>query len=85
MTHERAENPLQAPLGSLERSLIDGYLRARGFDPGHLDELDAATRDGLLREASVYASARLAEVEARSHYVRDIHEGGPDVSKTGLE
>jgi hypothetical protein len=84
MDHDPAENPVQAPLGALERTLIDGYVRAQGYDPARLADLDTATRDELLKAASVYASARLAEVEARSQYVHDLHDGGPDVSKTGL-
>ena len=85
MTHERAETPVKAPLGSLERTLIEGFVRSKGYDPDRLNELDDATREALLKEASVYASARLAEVEARSHFVHEIHDGGPDVSKTGLK
>ncbi len=85
MTRDSAEAPLRSPLDSLERSLIDEYVRARGYDPDKLADLDQKTREALLRDASVYASAKLAEVEARSHYVHDLHEGGPDVSKTGLE
>lgn len=85
MTHERAETPVTSPLGSLERTLIEGFVRSKGYDPDRLDELDDATREALLKEASVYASARLAEVEARSHFVHEIHDGGPDVSKTGLK
>jgi hypothetical protein len=27
-----------------------------------------------MREASIYASAKLSEVEARAHYVHDIHD-----------
>jgi hypothetical protein len=61
-------------LGEFERSLIDAFLLARGFDAPKLAALPEAERDRLLRAASVYASARLAEVEARSHYVHDIHE-----------
>jgi hypothetical protein len=85
MSHERAEVAVRARHESLERTLIDEFVRSKGYDPGRLDELTADVRDALLKDASVYASARLAEVESRSHFVHEIHDGGPDVSKTGLE
>ena len=66
--------PLQAPLGELERGLIEAFLLARGFDAPKLARLPEPEREALLREASIHASARLAEVEARSHYLHDIHE-----------
>jgi hypothetical protein len=65
---------LRAPLADLERALIDAYLQGRGFDEATLAVLPRAERDALLGEASTYASAKLAEIEARSHYVHEIHE-----------
>jgi hypothetical protein len=85
MGHDPAETPVQSPLGTLERTLIDGFVRSRGHDPDRLHELDPAAREELLKQASIYASSRLAEVEARSHYVHEIHDGGPAVARTGLE
>lgn len=86
MSAERAErSPLQAPLGQLERALIDEFVRGRGYDPLRLSELPERERETLLKEASVYASARLTEVESRSRFVHEIHNGVPGVSKTGLE
>ncbi len=84
MTSEPSElSRLEAPLGQLERALIEEYVRARGYDPRDLTALSEAERDALLKEASVHASAKLTEVESRSHYVHAMHEvGGP---KTGLE
>ncbi len=85
MAHEPAETPVESPLATLERTLIDGYIRSRGSDPDRLHELDAAAREELLKQASIYASSRLAEVDARSHYIHEIHDGGPALAKTGLE
>lgn len=65
---------LRAPLADLERALIDAYLRGRGFDEAALALLAATDRDALLTEASVFASTKLAEIEARSHYLHEIHE-----------
>jgi hypothetical protein len=86
MTEERNDTrPLQSPLSGLERSLIDEFLRRRGYDPAHLEQLPDTFRDGLLKEASLYASARLAEVESRAHYVHEIHEGSLPGAKSGHE
>jgi len=58
----------------LERSLIDEFVRARGHDPRNLMDLSDEERQRLLKEASVYASGRLMEVEARSHFLDEIHD-----------
>jgi hypothetical protein len=84
MSHEPAETPVHDPLAALERKLIDEYVRARGYDPDRLEELGDELRNALLKDASIYASSRLAEVEARSQFVHDIH-GGPDVSRSRAE
>lgn len=65
---------LRAPLADLERALIDTFLHARGYDTGTLAALPAPERDALLREASLHASTKLAEIEARSHYLDELHE-----------
>jgi hypothetical protein len=36
----------------------------------------------LMKQACTYASGKLAEVEARAHFVHDIHGGVEDVHKT---
>jgi len=58
----------------LERSLIAEFLERRGLLRAAVDALPEAARMAVLKEASVYASARLAEVEARAHYVDDLHQ-----------
>ncbi|HYN10892.1 MAG TPA: hypothetical protein VES67_26150 [Vicinamibacterales bacterium] len=65
---------LRAPLADLERALIDTFVHARGVDDQKLAELPEREREALLKEASVYASTKLAEVEMRAHYLHDIHE-----------
>ena len=67
--------PLQEPLAELERRIIDEYIRDRGHDPAALRASADAGARRILVEASVYAATRLSEVEARSHYVRDLHTG----------
>lgn len=67
--------PLQEPLAELERRLIDEYIRDRGHDPAALRASADADARRILTDASVYAATRLSEVEARSHYVRELHTG----------
>lgn len=62
----------QAPSGQLERSLIDEFVRERGYDPASLAELPARERQALLAAASVHASTKLTEIEARSHFIHEI-------------
>jgi hypothetical protein len=64
---------LQDLHADLERTLINEYLRGRGHDPDRLRDRDDAEAHLLLTEASTYAAGRLTEVEARAHYVHDIH------------
>ena len=67
--------PLQEPLAELERRIIDDYIRDHGHDPETLRASADASAHRILTDAAVYASTRLSEVEARSHYVRDLHSG----------
>jgi len=67
----------EAPLSQLERALIDDYVRARGYDPLKLADLPEAERDGVLKDASIYASGKLTEVESRSHFIEEIHDVAP--------
>jgi hypothetical protein len=57
----------------LERAFIEEYLRSHGWDPHIVQALPADEMAAVLREACLYASAKLAEVEARAHYVQEIH------------
>jgi len=66
--------PVEAPLARLERALIDEFIRARGYDPAKLSELSGEARDRLLKDASLHASARLSEMEARLRLLEEIHD-----------
>jgi len=61
------------PNGLLELALIDEFLLSRGQDPTRLHELPDDQRRRLLSAAARHAAARLAEMEARAHYVHDLH------------
>ena len=74
MTKDQEDRPpLHDLLADLERQLISAYVTGAGHD---LEELLARTDDDarrLLVQASRYASAKLSEVEARSHYLHHLH------------
>ena len=67
--------PLEEPLAELERRIIDEYIRDHGHDPAALRASPDAQARKLLVDAAIYAATRLSEVEARSHYVRELHRG----------
>ncbi len=71
-TSEPLNRPIEEPLAELERELMTAYVSGAGQD---LEAL-LARHDGqarqLLTEASLYASARLTEVESRFHYLRSL-------------
>ena len=46
---------VEMPFGHIEQSLIDEFIRARGYDPLTLAELPPGERDALLREAAIRA------------------------------
>ena len=63
----------KAPLAGLERALFDEYVREQGYDPDGLEAVEAAERRRVCQGAACYASTRLSEVEARAHYVHELH------------
>jgi len=67
--------PLAEPLAELERRIIDDYLHDHGHDPAALRSSQDLHARQILAAAATYASTRLSEVEARSHYVRELHSG----------
>lgn len=70
---ESSSPPLQDPEGQLERALIDEFLRTRGHDARSVKTLAEDERKQLLRDASVYAAAKLTEIEARARFVHELH------------
>ena len=52
---------------------IDEYLHNHGLSWQQLKALPGAEAKHIMVEASNYASARLAEIQARAHAVEDLH------------
>lgn len=64
---------MRDPEAQLERAFIDEFLRAHGHDSHSIGALPEEERQALLRAASVYAAGKLTEVEARAHFVHELH------------
>jgi hypothetical protein len=58
----------------LEKSLIEGYLRDKGYTLKDLKKLPAAEFKQFMKEASIYASGKLAELEERAHFLQELHD-----------
>jgi hypothetical protein len=58
----------------LERTLIEAYLEGKGYTIEGLKGLPPEQAKQLMREASTYASSKLADLEGRAHFVRELHE-----------
>lgn len=57
----------------LEAAFLDEYLRRVGLRRSDLGRLPEPQATALMREASLFASLRLSEVESRSQLVHEIH------------
>jgi hypothetical protein len=64
---------MEDPEGRLESALIQEYLQARGYDARALHALSEEEAKRVMKDASLYAAMKLAEVEARAHFVHEIH------------
>jgi len=76
ITNHTDKPALEQPLAELERQLIRAFVAGAGHDLHALLARDDEEARRLLADASRYASVKLSEVEARSHYVRTLH-GNP--------
>jgi hypothetical protein len=66
--------PMEDPNAVLEKALIEEYLQEQGYSREKLRELPKEIVEKLMKEASQYASLKMEEVEARAHFVEEIHD-----------
>jgi hypothetical protein len=66
---ECVQEGAQSPL---ERMHIEEYLKSKGYDMKSVRELPEAEMKELMRQACTYASNKLAEVEARAQFRKEI-------------
>lgn len=58
----------------LEKTLIEAYLKGKGYTLEDLKNLPRAEAKQLMKEASTFASCKLAELEDRAHLVQELHD-----------
>ena len=66
------ERESKNPEAMLERALIDEFLARRGYTLNSVNRLPPGDRESLLRGAASFAALRLAEIEARTHFIDEI-------------
>ena len=80
MPTETPKNAFPAPeyeiRALLEKSIIDEYLKDKGYDRKSLKKLPKDEARRLMIEAAIYASGKLAEIEARARYKQNIKDIG---------
>jgi hypothetical protein len=79
MDRDRSDTPqMLDKYAQLERAFIDEFLRLNGHDRHTVEALPQEKRVALLTQAAEHAAVKLAEVEARAHYIHDIHGAGEE-------
>lgn len=61
------------PQSTLEKMLLEEYLEGKGYRLEDLKNLPPEEAQTLMKEACAYASMKLAEVESKAHFRREIH------------
>ena len=64
---------MKDPEAQLEQSLIEEFLRGHGHDLQSVRALPEHEATRLWHQAAAYAGAKLAEVEARAHFLHELH------------
>jgi hypothetical protein len=63
---------IENPESILERKLIAEYLLSKGYKMTDLKNLSEIEAGALIKEACLYATLKLAEIEAKSKFRRKI-------------
>ena len=74
MFHDPVTPARSDQTAQLELAFIADYLTLLGHSRDSLATLPADEADAIRKAASFYASSKLAEMEARAHYVHEIHD-----------
>lgn len=75
------DEPIEDPNAMLEKALIDEYLKQKGYTHEDIKKLPAELVEKLMKEASQYASLKMEEVEARAHFVKELHDDQSPLEK----
>jgi len=71
---EKNENIRDGPESTMEKILLEEYLRTRGFSFKDLCKLPEEEAKSLMIEACKYASLKLAQVESTARFREKIRE-----------
>ncbi len=77
---EQAE-PVEDRNALLEKALIEEYLHEKGYSLEALKQLPAELVEKLMKEASQYASLKMEEVQARAHFIKELHDDASSLEK----
>ena len=66
---------MEDPNAVLEKALIEEYLHESGYSLEKLRNYQKRWWKNLMKEATQYASLKMEELEARAHFVEEIHDG----------
>ena len=64
----------EGPQAAMEKTLIEQYLRSKGYSFKELCKLPEEEAKALMIEACQYASLKLAQVESTAHFREKIRE-----------
>lgn len=83
MTTKQTEKtePIEDRSAFLEKALIEEYLHEKGYALEDLKKLPADVAEQLMKEASQYASLKMEEVEARAHFIKELHDDASSLEK----
>lgn len=73
--------PVEDPNAMLEKALIEEFLKKKGYTHDDLKKLPAELVEKLMKEASQYASLKMEEVEAKAHFVKELHDDASSLEK----
>lgn len=70
--HLDEQTPMEDPLAGLERMFIEEYLKQKGYQWCELSKLDEKEVKRLMTEACMYATTKLADIEAKTGFRQHI-------------
>lgn len=73
--------PIEDPNAIMEKALVEEFLKQKGYTHEDLKKLPAELVEKLMKEASQYASLKMEEVEARAHFVKELHDDASSLEK----
>jgi hypothetical protein len=62
----------EGPQSALEKKLVEDYLQSKGYSREALHKLPEEMVKQLMKEACMYASLKLAELQAKSQFREEI-------------